>query len=487
MAAIDDLRNLQDMLGNRIGLQDPALAALNGLSGSAAGAYGNAIANQNTAEGLSPQAMSALRTQATSGINSQYQSAAQALNSQLLRRGAVGQAQLPGSGGDISRAYQPLYSAMEAAKTKATTDMILADEAAKRASLTENRANALSAASSVFGNANSIYNSQNSAIGQTANIANEVAGLESPNILKLLGTSALTSAISGGIGGSGSKGGLLSGTGINDSGQYGILGDALGAIKGIFTGGGNGDLPVPNNGNVIGPTIPYDKPFGPNNPNSLGEVTSLGTDAIGSLLTKAVLPKVASETLPEAIPETTAGVNSGALSDVAKYGTTAAGAIATAAKAAGTTVEGAMGSLGNAAMGLLTNPVTAVIGGAILATTLWLKSQAHWEANTLVKDIQNPFGENLGKIVNGFNDAYNSGQLSREQAISIRNQTQDLITDFNNKVTEFAKGGKDETKVALQALKTMADNFGARADYPNLPSYSKILGGMDQQIASLAA
>ncbi len=59
-------------------------------------------------DGLSPEAMSALRTQGTSGINAQYQSAAQAMNSQLLRRGAAGQGQLPGSGGDISRAYQPL-------------------------------------------------------------------------------------------------------------------------------------------------------------------------------------------------------------------------------------------------------------------------------------------------------------------------------------------------------------------------------------------
>src|SRR5678815_1022747 len=110
MAAIDDLKNLQGMLSGQINAQDPAYSALSGLSGSAAGAYSSALANQNTAQGLSPEAQSALRTQATSGINNQYQSAAQALNSQLLRRGAIGQAQIPGSGGDISRAYQPSVS-----------------------------------------------------------------------------------------------------------------------------------------------------------------------------------------------------------------------------------------------------------------------------------------------------------------------------------------------------------------------------------------
>ena len=236
MSAIDDLQSLYNSLSGRAGALDPSVAALQGLNGSASGAFGNAIANQNTAQGLSPEALSAMRTQATSGINDQYQSAAQALNSQLLRRGAIGSAQLPGSGGDISRAYQPLDSAMEAAKTKATTDTILADEAAKRQSLYQNQQLALSAANNVFGNQVGAFNAGNSALTGAAGIANDIGNLETPNFAKLLATSLLTGAATG----TGPGGGLLSGGGTNGTGQYGVLGDLLGKT---FGGGGfNGSI-----------------------------------------------------------------------------------------------------------------------------------------------------------------------------------------------------------------------------------------------------
>lgn len=145
----------------------------------------------------------------------------------------------------------------------------------------------------------------------------------------------------------------------------------------------------------------------------------------------------------------------------------------------------AAGGFAHAAVGFLTNPITIGVGAAILAATAWLKSQAHWEANTLTKGVQKDFGANLGKVVDGFDNALASGQLNKATAQQMRDQTAALINDFNQKVTDFSKKGSDERKVALQAMQTMADNFGARADYPNLPSYDKILGKMDAEIQQL--
>ena len=69
---------------------------------------------------------------------------------------------------------------------------------------------------------------------------------------------------------------------------------------------------------------------------------------------------------------------------------------------------------------------------------------------------------------------------------NLRNQNgRNLRTDTINKVTEFSKGGDDKKTAALQAMETMAKNFGRRSDYPNLPSYDLILGKMDRELAQL--
>ncbi len=235
-SAKDNLQALLAYLGQRAGTLNPTLGTLTGQAPGAANALGTAIGNYGMSTGLSPEALSALRTQATSGINDQYQGAAQALNTQLLRRGAMG-TDLPGSSGDIARGYAPLYAAAEAAKTKANTDTILADEAAKQKSLTENNANALNAANSVFGNTSSIFNAGNADLGQAASVANSIADLEGPSLLKLLGTSALTGAATG----TGIFGKLASGGGTNGSGNFGLVGDLLSKIPGL---GGGGDAAI---------------------------------------------------------------------------------------------------------------------------------------------------------------------------------------------------------------------------------------------------
>lgn len=412
MSAIDDLNALQSSLAGRAGAFDPGLLDLQGMFGSASGAFQNAINNQNTATGLSPEALSALRTQGTSGINDQYQSAAQAVNSNLLRRGAAGGGELPGSGGDISRAYQPLYSAMEAAKTKANTDTILADEAAKQKSLYQNQQMALGAANNVFGNANTLFNSGNAALGGAANIANAAGELEGPDYWKMLLASLGTSALTGGVGGRGGGGGLVSGTGLNDTGKFGVLGDVLGKVGGLFGIGGA----APAGEGTIAEGI--------GTPNMLG-----------------------------------------------KLGTTAASTVSGAA------IPGVGGS---AAMGLLTNPVTAVAAAAAIGAVAWVKSQAHWEANTWTQGFQKPFDDKMQQAQNGLFRAIDSGQVSRQQATQVRDQAQEALQGYLQKLDTFyrEKGtNSDQSRVAAQAYQTFQQNYG--------PGGQGYLAQLDQKISQL--
>lgn len=226
---------------------------------------------------------------------------------------------------------------------------------------------------------------------------------------------------------------------------------------------------------------------------ALGSIGAIGTTIPGLAGTAAqgltALPSIASAVgaagpvagaISETLPEVAAVAGESAIP-----GTAGGGAFGSIGSAIQSAASGAVNGLQAVGGFLMSNPITIVAGVAALATAAILKSQAHWEANTLIKDVQQPFGENLGKIVNNFNDAMASGQLDRASAQALRDSTQALITNFNNKVYEFAQGGDDKKEAALNAMRTMAEDFGAREDYPNLPSYSKILGGMDAQIAQL--
>jgi hypothetical protein len=212
-------------------------------------------------------------------------------------------------------------------------------------------------------------------------------------------------------------------------------------------------------------------------PSAISAATGVASAIPGTALGLAV-PEAAAIPGLSSMAGTSMGI--GALAPTAPV---AAAPPAAASSATGLT--GALGSIGHAAIGFLTNPITIGVGAAIIAVTAILKSQAHWEANTLVKDVQKPFGESLGKIVNGFDQALASGQLDKATAQQMRDQTAQVINDFNNAVYQFAQKGGDNKTVALNAMQTMADDFGARSDYPNLPSYDKILGKMDAEIAQL--
>jgi len=126
---------------------------------------------------------------------------------------------------------------------------------------------------------------------------------------------------------------------------------------------------------------------------------------------------------------------------------------------------GALGSISSAQLtAFFTNPITIAVGAGILATVAWLKSQAHWEANTFVKDFQNPFfsadhSGQVNRIVDSLWQAYGSGQLTKEQATSTKDMLQSLYTAWVDKANKWAGGSSDKTTVATQGISTVKGYF----------------------------
>lgn len=181
-----------------------------------------------------------------------------------------------------------------------------------------------------------------------------------------------------------------------------------------------------------------------------------------------------------------AGVGSGAASLSGLTTGASLGAIPAPAAAPGVATAAPAGTTGfsGAVTGFLTNPITIGVGAALAAGLIWRKSQAHHEANQFVQGFQNPFVNAqrtgiLNKVVDGFNQAADSGQLTREQALQIRAQVLDLVNHFEQQRQQFGAKGSDQRKVAEQAKSTMTQYYG--------PNFSGLLGSMDQKIARLAA
>src|ERR1041385_1315009 len=118
---------------------------------------------------------------------------------------------------------------------------------------------------------------------------------------------------------------------------------------------------------------------------------------------------------------------------------------------------GAGGSAGGAATGGLiggistkslaafaTNPFTIAAAAGIIGTTAWLKSQAHHEASTFTKTLQDPFGADLDRILH-----------STETAADKLKDVESAWADFSAAAQQFAQGGSDEALVVKQAFDTL--------------------------------
>jgi len=91
-----------------------------------------------------------------------------------------------------------------------------------------------------------------------------------------------------------------------------------------------------------------------------------------------------------------------------------------------------------------TNPFTIAAAAGIIGTTAWLKSQAHHEASTFVKKFQDPFGQDLDRILH-----------SSESAANKLKDVESAWTDFSQAAQQFARGGSDEALVVKQAFDTL--------------------------------
>lgn len=112
----------------------------------------------NDSTGLTDTAKTALTGEATAGLQSRYENAAQNLRTTLLQRGMYGGA-MPANAGELLRNFGPLQSSLADAQSAAGRQTILADEQAKRESLLANR----NAAAAAVGMGTNIWADQNKA------------------------------------------------------------------------------------------------------------------------------------------------------------------------------------------------------------------------------------------------------------------------------------------------------------------------------------
>lgn len=141
-----------------------------------------------------------------------------------------------------------------------------------------------------------------------------------------------------------------------------------------------------------------------------------------------------------------AGATLGSLALMGGHGAAgAAGAIGTLNPATGALVTGgshALGTLG----ALATNPLTIGAAAVGLGVAGWLKSQAHWEANSIVKDFENPF---LNEFLAPLNQAIGSGQIDPQEAVRLLDQNWQLYKDSTK---SWAGTSSDKQKVQQQSI-----------------------------------
>lgn len=128
--------------------------------------------------------------------------------------------------------------------------------------------------------------------------------------------------------------------------------------------------------------------------------------------------------------------------------------IGTAAAPATATAAG--GGLGSTLASLATNPITIGVAAALAVGAVWLKSQAHWEANTAVKDFENPFHQNsLAPFAAQWDKAIKGGQVTAAQGHASLDQYIQNFQDYTDKIEQWAGASKDKKKVAEQSVNNL--------------------------------
>ncbi len=247
-----------------------------------------------------------------------------------------------------------------------------------------------------------------------------------------------------------------------------------------FTGPVQTPSPQPGDPNFTGPTQNTDLNSGFSQTSAgltaagggIGAALA-GTGAAGAGATGAGLTSVS-------IPELGIFGSTGAGAGTAAGGAAAGEAGAAATEAGASTAAG--GGLGSTLAALATNPVTWAVAGAIAAGIIWHKSQVHPQASEFVAKFQDPFVNDKGtghlnQIVDQFDKAYASGQMTKQQAQAAYDETAKLIQGWQQDVNAYSQKGGHEAIVAKQAAATMQKYYGS--------NFEGILGKMAKEIAGM--
>lgn len=143
----------------------------------------SAMNTMNQSTGLSPEAMAALRLNATEKPENDYQQQVQQLKTELAQRGAFGQ-NMPGASDEIIRGYSPLLSARDSTRSQLLANTILADEQRKLDTLKLNRDTASSFFNTAAGLTTGLKNAYSPAPWLNANdsaLTNILAGITAQN------------------------------------------------------------------------------------------------------------------------------------------------------------------------------------------------------------------------------------------------------------------------------------------------------------------
>ena len=133
------MQMLRDQMAKRGGTSDPLMAKL---AEMLPGLFDLAKSplDIGTPEGLSPEAMAALKAQAIEGVPAHFDQASQRLKAQLARRGLAGGS---GTSGLVAGPLGGLEIAKEQERASGLRNVTLADEAARKADLESRRSLAL--------------------------------------------------------------------------------------------------------------------------------------------------------------------------------------------------------------------------------------------------------------------------------------------------------------------------------------------------------
>lgn len=161
--------------------------------------------------------------------------------------------------------------------------------------------------------------------------------------------------------------------------------------------------------------------------NTLGKILDDASSRISGLITKAL------------------GIGGGGAGGAAgSAGGAVAGGIGGGGTAGGASASAQLGAF-------LTNPITIGVAAAAIGVIALIKSQAHWEANELVQQIENPFWQQWGSILPSDNPG-TLAALPMSQAESTGERLKAMNDRYLALVQAFAGGGSDEARVAQQSL-----------------------------------